>query len=105
MFATAEIKALRNKKQQLLLESEINRQVLVLECIQLKSSFRWTQTGVRWFKTIPPAWLILAPVAGYLVARSFRSERGWLHKAIVFGEMIRKLLPFWQTVKGFLAKP
>jgi hypothetical protein len=100
MFPSAEIISWQEKKRQLLLESEINRRVLTLEWSQLKTSFNWTQSVMQKFKSPSPAWLWLAPLAGFFLAKRFRSQNGWFGNALFLWRIGRRILSIWHSLKG-----
>jgi len=54
------------RKRELLLESELNRQVLRLEVNAISVRARQLQSGFSWARA---AWQWAAPVAGFLLAR------------------------------------
>jgi hypothetical protein len=100
MSPSAQVKSWQERKSQLLLESEINRRVLTLEWSQLKSSLNWTQSVMRKLQSPSPAWLLLAPIAGFLLAKRFRTQKGWLGQVFFLWRIGRRILSIVQGLKG-----
>ena len=89
---------LRVRKQALLVESELNRQTLLLEWQGLKASVSWVRTGMGWLRILGPMGIWLAPVAGLFVARQWPSREGWWHKALLAWRLWKRVA----VVLGFL---
>ena len=83
--------SLQDRKRELLLESELNRQVLRLECQQVRAR----ACGLRehWRQNI---WTWAAPVAGFLLARRLSKTSGFFAKGSVLAVVLGKLWEFWQ---------
>ena len=74
MFANAVIESLQVRKQQLIAESALNRSTLLLQWNQVKQATTWTKPGLD-LLTRMPALLWLVPVAGFFIARLWRTPR------------------------------
>jgi len=68
---------LQLRKQVLLLESDLNRLALRVECERLTGAGTWAGrlTGIR--KAVGPWALVLAPLAGVALAAGLRRPTGW----------------------------
>lgn len=83
--------SLEERKRELLLESDLNRQVMQLETDQLHLQIRDMRRNV-----LSSRWKILAPAAGLLFAWRFRAFKGFL-KSSVGLLLLRKL---WEHFVG-----
>jgi hypothetical protein len=83
--------SLQDQKRELLLESELNRLVLRLECQQMRTR----ASGLRehWRQNI---WIWAAPVAGFLLARRLTKTSGLFAKGSLLAVALGKLWEFWQ---------
>ena len=64
------LRELQARKRELLLESELNRQILRLELNQICLRADRFKRGFDWAQN---AWTWAAPIAGFLVARKFKT--------------------------------
>ena len=86
------IETLQARKRELLLESDINRQVLQLEADQIRFDVkRWKQS----YGWVPSAWKWAALMAGFLMARRFKRARSLGAKGSMVWMFIRKLWQAW----------
>ena len=63
------LRELQARKRELLLESDLNRQVIRLEVDQISIRVGQLQRGLSW---VQGAWTWAAPIAGFLLARKFK---------------------------------
>ena len=82
---------IEERKRELLLESDLNRQVMQLESEQFSLRLRQIRRGV-----LGSRWKLLAPVAGLLFAWRFRAFKGFLKSGVGL-LLLRKL---WDSVVG-----
>jgi hypothetical protein len=80
------------RKRELLLESDINREVLHLEWCRFEMSLRQTREHLT--RNI---WTWAAPVAGFLLARRLKKTTGVFAKGSVVLMALTKLWDFWQA--------
>jgi hypothetical protein len=66
MFTHEEISA---RKKELLLQSELNRQLLARDSQRLQATLAWADTGIGLARKINPAWIIATPLLGFWFAR------------------------------------
>jgi hypothetical protein len=100
VFGGAEIKKLQAQERLLIAESAINRRILSLEWQQLKASVSWVKPGRELARSLRPALIVLAPIAGILLVRSWRSARGLWFKALLLWQVGKRVRNAWQLVKG-----
>jgi hypothetical protein len=86
------MKALQDRRHELLVESELNRQVLRLEFQQIQA--RVGQVRQSWRQH---AWKWAAPIAGFLFARRFAKAGGFFAKGSLVVMLLGKLWNFWQS--------
>jgi hypothetical protein len=89
--------AIQDRKRELLLESDINRQVLRLECQHVQMQF--DQLRSNWLRS---AWLWAAPIAGFAFARRMTRPAGFFAKSSAVVSLLTRLWEFWQ---GRRARP
>jgi len=90
------MKSSAERKRALLLESDLNRQVLLLESAMLQHRLRNLRQGV-----FQSRWTYLAPLAGLVVAWRFPSLRPLLRSS--FGLLLLRKL--WENISSSLSRP
>lgn len=86
---------LQKRKQELLLESDLNRQILRLELEQVQMQLsRFRQ---HWLRNL---WVWVAPVAGFLVARKLSRPAGFLAKGSALLSLLTRLLDLWLATRS-----
>lgn len=85
------------RKRDLLIESDLNRQVLRIEldqvrlrCGKLRQSFGWMQSSWAW----------VVPVAGFFAGRKAGPAGDWLSKAAALMALAREAVAFWKSRRG-----
>lgn len=87
------VKELQARKRDLLLESEINRQILRLECGRVR--YRAESWRNKW-ASAQGVWKWAAPVAGFLFARKFNKTTGAFTAVTGLIPTLRKLWETWR---------
>ena len=82
MLGRKELDKLNLQKQALLLESSLNRLALQAEFRNLRSATAWVSEVTRASRGLSPLLLLLAPVAGFLLARGSRQSDSWLGRVV-----------------------
>lgn len=97
MFGTQELTDLQLRKQTLLLESDLNRLALYVECERLGRVGNWVNrlTSVR--NAIGPWARLLSPAAVAVMALGLRRRTGWFGTLTKTVESIRPLIEFWRA--------
>jgi len=85
---------LQARKKELLLESELNRQLLRLEADHLRVRVQQYQRASDWIET---GWKWAAPVAGFLFARQISAKAAWLSKGSALFTLARRLWAAWRS--------
>ena len=87
------VSQLQSRKRDLLLESDINRQILRLECEKVRVRIEsWTRNWDR----VQGIWKWLAPVAGFVFARRFSKTAGAFTAASGWLPLLRKVWDAWR---------
>jgi hypothetical protein len=89
MFGYREIETLKNRKEELLAQSAVNRHLLAVESQSFKARLAWVDIGIGWARKTRPAWIIAAPLLGFWVAR----------KAASGSRLWRKLAFWWPLLR------
>ena len=88
------LKQLQTRKRDLLLESELNRQVLRVEVGRMRLRAERFQRGYGWAHT---AWKWAAPVAGFFVARKFKKTANVFAGGSLLATVLRTLWKVWEV--------
>jgi hypothetical protein len=89
------LKALQSRKRDLLLESEVNRQLLDLEASKVRLSFERIRSGLSGRNL----WKWVAPVAGFFVARRFSGGSGFMAKGSIVASLLGTAWKLWNAMK------
>lgn len=87
------LKELQARKRDLLIESDLNRQVLRMEVARLHFRGEQLRRGYGWVQGF---WKWGAPVAGFLLARKFKKAAGVFAKGSVLAGVARSLWHWWR---------
>lgn len=96
------LKALQARKRELLVESELNRQVLRLECAKVAFEAGRFQRGYGWVKS---AWTWAAPLAGFLLTRKRSKVAGAFAKGSFWLTALRAGWKVWTAMREARAEP
>jgi len=96
------LKALQARKRELLLESELNRQVLRVECANIAIEAGRFRRGYGWAQS---AWTWAAPLAGFLLARKRGKAAGMFAKGSLLFTAARTGWKLWTTMRGARTEP
>ena len=91
------MKAIQARKHELLLESELNRQVMRVECGKLAFKAEQFRRGYGWAQS---AWTWAMPLAGFLLARKQRKVAGVFAKGSFLITALRAGWKVWTAMRG-----
>ena len=97
MFGRKELEQFRLQKQALVLESSLNRHALQAEFQNLRSATAWMSSATRAPRQVAPLLVVLAPVAGFLLVRSFRRPESLFNRLVTAAKWIGPLYTLWQS--------
>ena len=97
MFGPKELDKLALEKQALVAESGLNRLVFQAELQNLRSATAWVSEAARWPRKAGPLLLVLAPLAGFLLARVSRREDSWFKRAAAAAKWVGPLYRLWKS--------
>ena len=100
MFGRTELDKLALERRALVAESGLHRLTFQVELQNLRAAAAWVSEASRWPQKAGPLLLILAPLAGFLLTKSFRRENSWLKRVSAAAKWIGPLYTLWQ---GFSA--
>ncbi|GDY22520.1 hypothetical protein LBMAG56_38670 [Verrucomicrobiota bacterium] len=69
MFGNRDLELLEERRQNLLLQSELHRRLLALDWTSTRASAWWLEAGVGWAQKLRPLLLVVAPLAGFWFVR------------------------------------
>jgi hypothetical protein len=98
MFGREEVARLRQQKQVLLLESDLNRLKLQVECRTLTQGATSLAGAGR---LLPRSWglmLVLAPIAGLLLGRGVRGSESWFSRLVSSARWLVPLYQLWKSL-------
>lgn len=104
MLGREELDKLAAEKQALLVESSLNRLALQAEFHNLSSATTWMKAATGGIGKVKPLLLMLAPVAGFLLARGSRPSGSWLIRAVSAIRWIASLYGLWQRFSADRSK-
>ena len=95
MLTLPGLKGIRARKRDLLIESELNRQIIRLEIEQVRFRAEQLKQTCGWLRSL---WKWMPPVAGFFMAgRRRQSESGWAPGAGGAG-FVGRLWGAWQSL-------
>lgn len=89
MVFEKELNDLQARKAILLAECQLHRSLLDLEVAQVRGRLGVVRQGAAWFQTCRSYLPIIAPVAGFLIVRRWRTITRWGGRALV-----------WKLIRG-----
>ena len=105
MLGRKELASLDQQKQALLLESGLNRVALQVEVQSLRSATAWVSGVTSASRELAPLLVVLAPLAGFLLARGSRRSDSWLSRLMRLGKWVPPLYRLWKTVSAHRSEP
>ncbi len=96
MLGRKELDKLNLQKQALLLESSLNRAALQAEIRRLRSATTWVREASSVSRELTPILALLAPVAGFLVARRARRSAAWFGRIVTVAKWAGPLYGLWK---------
>ena len=105
MLGRKELAALGQQKQVLLLESALNRLTLQAEFRSLRSASAWMRDVTGASRELAPLLIVLAPLAGFLVARRSRRPDSWLSRLMAVAKWVTPLYRLWKSISARRGAP
>lgn len=96
------LRALQARKHELLLESELNRQVLRVECGKLAFQAGQFRRGYGWVQS---AWAWAAPLASFFLARKQGKATGVFAKGSLLFTALRAGWKVWTAMRQGRTEP
>jgi hypothetical protein len=96
VFRREKLNKLSLQKQALLLESSLNRAALQAEIRRLRSATAWVREAASVSRELTPWLTLLAPVAGFLVARRARRSASWFGRVVTALKLAGPLYGLWK---------
>jgi hypothetical protein len=84
------------QREALLLESSLNRAALQAEIGRLRSATTWVRDARSVSRELSPLLVLLAPVAGFLVARRIRRAASWFGRVMTAAKWAGPLYGLWK---------
>ena len=96
MLGRKELDKLNLQKQALLLESSLHRAALQADIRSLRSATTWVREATSVSREFAPWLTLLAPVAGFLLARRARRSASWFGRVVTAVKWIGPLYGMWK---------
>ena len=96
MLGRKELDKLNLQKQALLLESSLNRAALQADIRSLRSATTWVREATSVSRELAPLLALLAPVAGFLLARRARRSASWFGRVVTAVKWVGPLYGLWK---------
>jgi hypothetical protein len=100
VFGREELGRLAQQRKTLVAESDLNRLVLQSEIQNLRKALGWVGEAGRWPRKLGPLMLVLAPLAGFLMARGTRRPDSWLNRLTAAAKWMGSLYTLWKAFSG-----
>jgi len=100
-----ELEQLDLAKQALVAESGLNRLAVKAELQNLHSATSWMNEATLWPRKLGPLLTLLAPLAGFLLARVSRHPDSWFNRIVAAAKWIGPLYALWQRISPSQTKP
>ena len=97
MLGRKELAKLELQKEALLLESGLNRLACQADFQNLRSATAWVSEVAQASRGLSPLLLVLAPFAGFLLARGSRQSDSWLSRIMAAARWIGPLYGLWKS--------
>ena len=97
MFGRKELDNLALEKQTLVAESGLHRLTFQAELQNLRSATAWLSEAARWPRKAGPLLLVLAPLAGFLLAKFPRRDDSWFKRVVGAAKWIGPLYTLWKS--------
>ncbi len=105
MLGRKELASLDQQKQVLLLESGLNRVTLQAEVQSLRSATAWVSGVTGASRKLAPLLTVLAPLAGFLLARGSRRPDSWLSRLMTLAKWVPPLYRLWESFSARRSEP
>ena len=105
MLGRKELTNLDLQKQALVLESRLNRFALQAEVQSLRSATSWVNDVTGASRELAPLLVVLAPIAGFLLARGSRRSDSWLSRLMAMAKWAVPLYRLWKSFSGHRSEP
>jgi hypothetical protein len=96
VFGREELDKLSLRKEALLLESSLNRAALQAEIRSLRAATSWARQVTHVSQELSPFLVLLAPLAGFAVARGVRRSGSWLNRIVTAVKWMGPLYGLWK---------
>ena len=100
-----ELTQLRIRKQKLLAQSESNRTQLAAAVEDLRGPVSTMERGISFFRETRFLWMLAAPVAGFFVAKKWRTLGSISTTLVSSLGLIRNCFAIWQGFKHARSSP
>ena len=105
MLGRKELAKLDRQKQTLVLESDLHRLALRAEIQSLHSATAWMGEATSLSRELSPLLVVLAPLAGFLLARGSRRADSWLSRLITLAKWVAPLYRLWKSFTARRGEP
>jgi hypothetical protein len=105
MLGREELARLDQQKQVLLLESGLNRLTLQAEFQSLHSATAWVRDVKGASRELAPLLIVMAPLAGFMMARRSRRPDSWLSRLMTMAKWVAPLYRLWKSVSARRSEP
>ena len=95
MAHLSELDILEARRRALVAESELHRQQIAVEVEHLRAATAWVERAMSAARSVLAAWPVLAPVAGFVIARKGRSLLRTVGKGWSWWRIGRRLAGLW----------
>jgi hypothetical protein len=94
-----QIRELEARKRLLVATSNLQRQLIAVDCVRLEERAAWVEQGYAVCRAAAPLWKIGAPAALWLLFRKRKSVRSLLGKGLAGLSLGRQLVGAWRAFR------
>ena len=99
MLKSQELNQLQARKAQLIAVSDLQRRTLAGSCGELREKLAWIEVGVEVAGRSRPVLALIAPIAGFLLARGWRKGIGFASMLTTTWTVGRQALRLWKNFR------
>jgi len=105
VFRRKELERLALEKQALVAESGLHRLEIQIELQNLRAATAWVSEATRWPRTHGSLLMVLAPLAGFLMARASKRSDSWFNRIAAAAKWAGPLYTLWKSLSASGSKP
>lgn len=99
MFSSARLKFLHERRQQLLVQSEVHRQLWAMEYANVQQRFAWLERTAASARRVLPWWKVTLPLWRFWFSRRDGAGKSWAGKITAALPIALRVVEVWQLFR------